>query len=346
MAKQDTRRAGSTPLRGKPRSEDGAIDFHNQALDIVDEDQQLAATVGEAIRDFIKGLAAFFVTAKALEQSAFGTLEQAKLLKLPTNPDEDEAIQRFVKQTSVDKREVEEHWRITSLVSQFHRRMTARRSKATDALEEANRIGNRLHNSYTEAEKRKAAEAQERLRREAEEKARRDREAEIARMEAEAIKREESSPDLSEREQVFVDQVANHGDGQRAARMAGYKDPGASASRLLASAKIQKAIKAKRDAIAIRTQLAARKEEPLEVEEVPEIKPNVTRAGAAYDRTTHSAEILDEQALIAACISGKYGIPTDILTVKPAKVNEYARALQQRIELWPGVRYKRETRVI
>jgi hypothetical protein len=325
----------------------------NQAL-AVDEDEQLAVTVGAAIQDFIRGLAGFFTTAKALEQTAANWLHKAQTLTLPTSPEADEALQRFCKEVTLERKQVEEHWRITSLVSQFHRRMTARRSKATDALEEAARLANHWHNTYVAAERRRAAEEQERLRRAAEEQARRDREAELRRMEEEALKREAASPELSGRETLFVHAiVAGYGPVQ-AAQRAGYKDPAAVAPRLLApGSKVQAAIQSRLEAVQIRKQAEARKAAPVQVADVPTVKANVTRAGNAYDRTTLSAELLDARALLTAFLGcapedfkNRYGIPADLFEVNPARLNQYARSLGERLNEWPGVRLKKDTRVV
>lgn len=313
---------------------------------VTDEDAQLVTTAGQSIAAFIAAIGPFFTKAKALEETAIELQATAQRLALPTTAEADEQVQRFIQRTSAAKREVEAHWSITATVSGFHRRMTARRARATDALEQANKVGNQLHNAYVEAERRRVREEQDRLDREAEARARLDRDQELARMEAEAVKREEASADLSGREQVFVEQVAQHGDGLRAAKAAGYRDPLASSARLLSAGKIQRAVQAARDAIAIRRQAAAVKQRPLEVDIPETVAPNVTRAPGAFDRTTHSAELVNETALIAACLAGTYGIPADILRVDPARLNEYARQLHERINLWPGVRYKKTTKVI
>jgi hypothetical protein len=317
---------------------------------VEDEDQQLAASAGQAVVEFLKGLAVFFTTAKALEQHALQMKDAAQMLTAPTNAEEDLEVQRFVKRTSESKRDVEAHWKITATISNFHRRMTARRAKATDALEIANSIGNKLHNQYVEAEKRRAAAEQERLRREAEDRALAQREAELAEMERQAIEREEASGDLSERERLFVEAYTTPGyalgDGQKAAQRAGYREPLKTAARLLSARKIQEAIAAKQEAQAIRSQAAARREAPVDVE-VEEVRPNIVRAAGAFDRSTHAAELLDEAALIKAILAGTLPAQTqDLLRIDPTRLNEYARSLKERINEWPGVRYKRTTKVV
>lgn len=309
---------------------------------VVSEDEKFLAEAAIGIRGFFAGMAVFFKRTQELEKRALETLTMAKALKLPTSGEEDLQLQALCRNITADRKEVTEHWKITAAVSAFHKRLTGRRSKAEDPLEESSRIANALHNKYVEQERLRVAEAQAKIRREAEAAEQKKRDEELLRLEQEAIKREESSPDLSDREDLFIAAYLQDGNAQRAAQRAGYKDPLATAGRLLSSAKIQKAIALRREAVALRQQAAIRKEEPIRVD-VPTVSADVTTKG---NRTTHSAEVVDEQALIAAVIAGKHGIPSDILTIKPAKLNEYARSIEGRIELWPGVRYIRDTRVI
>lgn len=310
-----------------------------------DQEGTLAAKALEAFRSFVGGLAGFVSRAKSLELRAANTLEQAARLRPPANSAEDETIQSFIRSANADRKEVEEHWTVTSAIHQFHRRMTAQRDKPVKALERAAAIGQQLHNTYVETERRRAQEEEDRIRRQREEEARLQRERELAAAEEEAIRREGLSPTLSERENLFVDAYVRSGDGTRAATYAGFKDAAKQSVRLLSTQKVQAAIQAKRDAAAIREQAEAKRRAPLAVEHT-EVKPDITRSSGAVDRTTHSAELLNEAQLIAACIAGGHGIPQDILRVDPTKLNEYARSLQERINLWPGVRYKKTTKTI
>lgn len=320
----------------------------------LNEDERVAKTDGQSIMGWVGGIAAFFSTARALEQAARQTLERARLLTMPTSADADEEIQRFIKGANTNRREAEAHWEITSRVSQFHKRLVAARKRATEPLEEASTIANRLHNGYSEAEKRRAREEEDRRRREAELQAQRERDADVARLEAEAVAREEASGDLSDRERAFVDFYVNpamaveRGDAYRAAARAGFKNPQQHAARLISLPKIMDAIKAKQEAIAIREQAAARKEEPLHVDIEP-VKPNISRA-AGHDRTTWAGEVYDPEAFIAALLDPRtrtqLGIPADCATFVSAKVNEYARSLHEKIDTWPGVRAVKTTKVI
>lgn len=310
------------------------------------EDEQIAAEAGQAVVRFLKGLSSFFTTARAIERGAEHTLEDARALRLPASSSEDVSIQRFAKQASIDRKAAEEHWQITSVVSQFHKRLVAARKRATDPLEQANAIGNDLHNRYVQAEQRRAREEQERLDREAEERARLAREQELADLEAAAIRAEEGSPDLSARERTFVDLYFATGNGTTSAQRAGFKKPMAEASRLLTLPKIQAAIQAKREAAALRQKHENVRTMPLEVSPVEEVRPDVMKAPGLTDRTTYSAEIFDRAAFVQAAVSGRYGIPLDTLMPAQTQLNEYARSMHELINRWPGIRLKSKTGVV
>ena len=318
----------------------------------VSEDEQLATTAGAAIREFLKGVAGFFTTAQALERDARMTLTKAKDLKAPTSGDEDAKVQDLVREANLQKRTIEDHWKITSVVHVFHKRLVAARTRGTDCADEAATIGNLLHSTYKEAEVRRAREEEDRLRREAEEKARQARQRELDDLERAAVKAEESSPHLSDREEVFVglflgdpDRGGDQrfaGNAQGAAAAVGFKDGIAAAARLMSSPKIQKAIKARQDADALRRQAEAKKAMPVEVEHQA-VTPDVQRGG---DRTTWTGEIRDGQAFIDAVFEGRHGIPRDVLRIDEVKLNEYARSMHELMDRWPGVRAKKNTKVV
>lgn len=325
-----------------------------KAAEVIDvwrsEDEELATTDGRAIAGLVEQFRLFFRTAAALEDGARAMLIAALEIKPPTNAAEDVAVQKFIKKTTDDRKEIEAHWAITAVIHRFHRRLTSKRDVGAKALEEANTIGNKLHNAYVDAERRRAADQERREREEREFLAKQEREQELQRLEADAVAAEESSPDLSDRETMFVELFcgANSlytGRGQACAVAAGYKDPIATAARLLSSAKIQMSIKARTQAAAIRRQVAAKAAAPVEVEHV-EVKPDISRAAGMSDRTTWTGEVLDEAAAIEAFRSGKHGIPGDLFMVNPTKANEYARALHERLDLWPGMHAKKNTRAV
>lgn len=313
-------------------------------IDVVPENPelQLATTEGSSVSSFVAGMKQFFTRAGELETRAKETLSVAKTWKQPKTKEDDEQLVAAVRRVNGEKREVEEHWTITTIVSRFHKRLTAARDRAVEPLEEAARIGNRLHADYDEQERRRAREQAEADRREKERLAQEQRDRELAQLEQQALDAEAGSPDLSDREARFVDYYAGPyaASAARAAQQAGYKNPDQAAAKLLATPKIQQALEAKRTAIAARDQAAAKKAAPVQVQTV-EVKPEVAKGGSY----TWSAELLDEEALIVALLDPmtrtKLGIPTDVLTVKPAKLNEYARALHENIDRWPGVRHKK-----
>jgi hypothetical protein len=300
---------------------------------------------GSAIHGFVGGRVSFFNKAQTLERHAKSNLQTAATWPPPKTAEEDVQIQTFCKQVSAHRKAIAEHWEITSVIHRFHRRLTAARDRGIQADERAAEIANGLHNRYVEDERRKAQLEEDRRRREAEERARRDRQAELDRLEAEAVKAEEASPALSEREELFRDYIVAGLPQQDAARRAGYKDPLAASARLMGSDKIRNAITAKQQAMRARQQADAVKASPVAVE-TPAVRPNIERASGASDRTTHGAEVVDAQALIEAVFEGKYGIPRDVLMVNPVKINEYGRSLHELIDRWPGVRYTKKTRVV
>lgn len=318
-----------------------------EALATQNPDEVFVHSAGLAVVQFLRGVTAFFATATTIERNAEGVLALAEQMqkKPPTNVAEDIIVQDFVRMTTADKKAAEEHWKITATISQFHRRMTGARARATDKLETANAIGNRLHNAYVETERARAAAEQDRLRREAEEKARADQQAEQARAAAEALRIEQEAPELSPRENVFVDTLLLTGDAFKAASKADYAQPRSTAEKLLALPKIIAAIEARRKAEDVRRQAAAKAAIPLDVQHET-VRPNIGRAAGASDRTTHSAELVDERALVDAVIRGGLGIPSDLLVVDEAKLNEYARSLHELVNRWPGVRYKKTTKVV
>lgn len=310
------------------------------------EADELQAQVWPAVKAFFHGLTAFVTTAGELERRARENVLNAKRLLPPTTADEDEDIQRWIKAIRADRQEVEQHWKITSLVSQFHRRLTAARARAVDANEDAANIAQRLHNDYVEAQKRKAREEAERDRLMREAIARQERERELERLEAEALAREAASETLSAREEVFVGACVAGISTASAAQRAGYKDPVKMGARLMETPKIAEAIQGRLAALALRKQAEATRQAPIEVAAPPVIRPDISRAAGATDRTTWSAEVLDEQALIDACCEGRHGIPRDILQVRRPKVNEYARSMHELIDRWPGVRHVKNTRTV
>jgi hypothetical protein len=296
------------------------------------------------ILDRVARFGAFFKVALGLQRRATETLALAKRLEKPVDEASDTAVKDFVRLARTDLKEVGDHWEgICSLFFRFHRRLTAGRDKTTKPLDEAISIATKLHADYVWAEQQRVREEAERKRLQEEARAAEQRKREIEELEQIALAREAEATELSDRETSFCKlYVQNGGKAVEAASAVGYKDPFKQASRLLATQKIQSYIGALQEAEAVRQEADALKAAPLETREI-EVVSNADTSG---DRGTKSAVIVDEAALIAAVLEGKLGIPSDILTVKPAKLNEYARSLGPIINRWPGVRYQVKTTII
>lgn len=307
-------------------------------------EQQLTAGDGQTILSFLGGLVPFFREAQTLEASAREKLAKARLFTLPQpgDIDGDATLQAFIKECSADKKTVESHWSITSTFSQMHKKLVAGRQRAVTMLEEAGGTAQRLHNTFVEDARRRAAEEQRR-REEAERRRQEEaRQQELARLEAEALEKEAASADLSDRERSFVDLVFAGRTPSVAAKAVGYK-PADQGERLMAMPKIQRALDAKREAELLRQQATAVKETPLDVQ-VDQVKPEYTKAGT--DRTTYAAELVNERLLIEAVLGGQHGIPSDVLTINQVALNRYARDLREVLNRWPGVRLKKTTKTI
>jgi hypothetical protein len=317
---------------------------------IDDQDVSVVVTDGGAVAAFIANAAMFFTDARHLEEQAKSTLIAARTLVEPTTQAADEDMQAFIRKASAGMKTVEKHWDICGVFFKMHRMLTARRGIGVQAYTDAAAIAQRHHNSYAEKERRRAAEETERRRVAAENAAREQRERELAAAEQQANDLEAASAELSDRERRFVDRLVNMNDVNPDVGLiaigVGFKNGDVMGVRLMERPKIQAAIAAARQAKAIRTQVDAKRDAPLDVQVEIE-KPAISRGGGGgYDRTAHGAECVDEAALIAAVLSGKHGIPWDVLTVNATKLNEYGRSLQERINAWPGVRHTKKTTTV
>jgi len=317
-----------------------------EVLDPVPEDAGLVQTDGSAVTQFLTNVTVFFRGAVALEQKANVTLAKARALKAPASAEEDAAVQVFIRTASADRKSAEDYWGITTVFHGIHRRLTAARTRSTAPLEEAAKIAQQLHNRYVDDAKRAAQAEERRLQREADERAKAQRDAELEVLEQQQRELEEKSEDLSDRERVFVAKFYELQNGGRAAAAAGYKGPDYEkvASRLLSHDKIRLAINAHREAKLLEAQATARRSAPL-VAETVSVAPSVTKVGT--DVTTWSGEVVDLDLFLANVLDpvqrARLGIPSDLLTVYPVKLNEYARALQGNLDRWPGLRATSKT---
>lgn len=312
------------------------------------EEREFTKQAGSAIATFMAGLGKFFQRAKELETDAKAKLEKAKGLKPATNADEDAALQAFIKSSNADKKELVEHWSISSTIYNLHRRVTARRNYGAEMLEQSADIAQKLHNKYVEDERKRAQIEQDRIRREAEAKAEQDRQRDLAELERQACEAEASSPDLSARESAFVKayfEGRTEGNAVESARAAGYKDPAMMGARLIDTPKIQTALQATATALALRMQKAGVAEAPLDVQ-VEEVKPDIRRAAGAVDRTRWHAEVDDAAKFIDAVFAGTFNIPRDVLKIDEVKLNQYATAMHADLNRWPGVRGVSDTRTV
>lgn len=310
----------------------------------VSEDQRVIASDGGMLVQFFGGFVKFFSTATELEDQAKALAERSQTFTLPKTAEQDAALVRFVQEANASRKLIVSHWEITSAFSKLHKRLVAVRERGVLYADTAAQRAQRLHNDYLAAEARRVREENEAREREAEAKARIEREAELRRLEAAAVEAEEVSSTLSPREVAFVRYFREGKTGKQAAQLAGYKDPIGQAARLQTSEKIRAAIKAADDADAIRRQQAAKAAQPLNVVQPERAVANVIKTGT--ERTYKGAELTDEKALIAAILEGKLGIPIDLLTINPSKLNQYGRDLGVLVNRWPGVRFTENKKTI
>lgn len=292
------------------------------------------------------GLLAFFRTARRLQDEALEALKRADTWLPPATADEDLAIQREIQARNAHSKSIETHWTITATISRFHKRLTAQRAVGVTADDDAAKMLNGLHFTFAERQRRAAAEENERLRRLEEERQREARNRELDALEDLAVEAEDAAPDCSPRETAFVDNyVRSGGNGRRSAELAGFKDAFKSAARLLASKKIQSAIQAKKDAIAIREQTEQLRQQPVEVRNVA-VKADLKKAVGTSERTTWGYEIVDAEKFMAAYRSGEYGIPDDCAQPAPKGILELARSQKEKLDLIPGLRHVKNQGVV
>jgi hypothetical protein len=314
-------------------------------LDLVNSETQVVNTVMASFVSFFTGFRAYLLRAKELERRADETLAKAKTLTEPTNEKEDEFLQAFVKQCNADTKETIEHHGFGKIVHQFHGRITAYRNRGTQPTEEAADIANKLHNIYTRKEQQRVDAENEKRRLAAEAAAKKERDDELAKVEAERLKLEESSADLSAREREYVELVMGGMEASKAATVAGFKDGFKAAARLMASEKIQKAITNARQAKALLEVQEVLKSQPVETANYVAERPNIRRAAGAKDVTRKKMVVENAELFIQAVISGKHGIPHDMLIIDEVRGNEYARSMTDAVKRWPGVRVDSETKV-
>lgn len=307
------------------------------------EAQELATTAKTPIDSFFSGLVPFFRTAAKLEDEAGAMLARARNRTAPTSAEEDEAIQKDIRAAKTHVKVITDHWTITGTFHTLHKRLVAGRGRGEKLAEDAAAINQRLHNAYVDEQEKKAREEARRRQEELDRQAEAERQRELDELEAAAVQAEAGTADLSDRESQFVSAYTSNVTGwrenpTRAAEVAGFRNPAQAAARLMASPKILQALEAARKASAIRQQAAAVKAQPVIAEQAEPVKPEVSRAAGVSDRVTWRGEIYDEAAFVQAVISGRFGIPLDVLTFKQAKVTELAQSMNDGLNRIPGAR--------
>lgn len=320
------------------------------------EDSTFVVNVGLAIKTFVANAATFFAGAADLEKDASSRLNSAKLLKVPTTTEEDQTMQRFAVESKTAAKAAEEYWGITQVLHGWHTRAVAGRKRAVDPNEQAAKIATAHHVEFerldAERVRREQVAEDERVRLLQEKLQREEQEA----LEAKALEAEANAPELSKREQLYVDelhrltsdpsnrlsQVANL--ERKAYLAAGFTgDPAFGVERLKRMPKITEALAARVKAEALRRQAEAVKLAPPPVVHTVEIKTAVVRAAGVKQRETWSGVVDNAQEFIDAVFDGKHGIPRTLLMIDPTALNKYASDLKERMDAWPGVHAKKTT---
>ncbi len=271
------------------------------------------------------------------------TLRQQATALVVRDKDTHRGALEFIRGAKQLKRTIEEHWsRITRVIDNTKRDLLDLKRRDVEPVEEALRIAEGVTVAYQQAEDRRVREEQDRLRRQEEERARQQRERELAEQEARAEALERDSPDLSNREQIFVEAYVDGLTDRDAAVRAAFKNPKAAALRLLATQKIVDAISAKREAIAIREQAAAKKASPLDVNHVATVQRETSHvAGTRTTMTYGCEEVYDKAALYRAIVAGD--VSWDAVQPNPVYLNDQARKLKDLFEAsYPGCRLRKK----
>lgn len=302
----------------------------------------------EPIAVLMQDIRLFFDKAETLEARAKQTLERAERdWKTPTNIDEDQMLVAEIRQNAAEAKEFDEHWKVTTILSQFHRSLTAIRNRGAAMHDRAKTHGNNLHAAYERKERERVEAEQREIRRREEERQRQQREQEQAEAEQKALEAESSSPTLGEREQRFVDlYMANGNHAVNAAKGAGYKDADTNAARLMKTNKILQAIESRRQADAIRQQAAAKAAAPIAAT-VTTIAP--VAQVAKKSREFKSCEVVDPELFMAVLLDPKlramHRIPPEAATFVQSVLNDIARQIGEDINKIPGLRLKVTTSV-
>lgn len=246
-----------------------------------------------------------------------------------------EACRQFTKDVKALKRTVEAHYdRIKRPLTDAKNTVLKMEKEHLAPLDQAIRVAERLDIDWVNAERERAELEAARQREENERIAREQRAADLAKAEAEAEALEATAADLSEREQIFVEQFVATNDSLKAARRSGYKNPESAAARLLGSKKIVAAIEAHRAALVLRLQAEAVERQPLDVAPVV-VETAVASVAGTSLRTYYSCGEVDLLKLAQAVVAGK----VSVLALSPNTVflNKQASALKDLFpQAFPG----------
>lgn len=241
-----------------------------------------------------------------------------------------EVVRQFTKDVKALKRTIEAHYdRIKRPLTDAKNAVLKMEKEHLAPLDEAIRVAESLDIAWVNAERERAEAEAARQREENERIAREQRAAELAKAEAEAEALEATAAGLSEREQIFVERFVATNDSTKAARRAGYKNPGSWAAQLLERAKIVNAIEAHRAALVLRLQAEAVERQPLDVAPV-NVETAVASVAGTSLRTYYSCGDVDVLALCQAVVAGKVSVLA--LQANTVFLNKQAQALK---ELFP-----------
>jgi len=268
--------------------------------------------------------------------------QQATALKITNRETHADALE-FARGLKQLKRKIEDHWsRITRTVDDLKRNLLTLKREDLDPVERALEIVTSAEVAFRNERDRLERIEQDRLRREAEEKAAAERQRQAEAAERAALDAEANSPTLSAREQAFVEAFlyqdpASTGEAVRAGRAAaraGYKDPEKTGARLLATSKIQQAIAARKEALAIREQARAAASAPAPVT-VPKVQTEKAKVVGVRSTTYYSAQVDDLDKLIDAVLAGT--VDRKALKADDVWLNGQARQLRESFEgAFPG----------
>lgn len=262
---------------------------------------------------------------------------RAASLRVTDKTTHEQALE-FIRGAKQLERKIDEHWRtITRGVDTLKRNLLDLKAKDLAPVEAALRLATAVTVTYETAERDRQYREEQQRRREAEEAARVRREEELAAQEAEAARIEAQSPDLSDRERKFVNNILSGYDPTASAHYAGYKNAGDTGKKLMAMPKIADAIASRKAAAEIREQAAAVKEQPLDIVQAAPAESRLGKVAGTSSRMNYSMEVVDADKLFQAVVLNS--VPREAFQANAPFLNQQARALKESFEsAFPGCR--------